>query len=756
MPKKKTKKKSTARKSKASLTTGKNKLRAENFLVELGTEELPPKSLKHLSESFGQLFFDGLLKAGLLQESHKGYENFATPRRLAVRVPGVLNRQLDRELERRGPALQAAYDIDGKPTPALLGFAKSCQVNPKQLERLETDKGAWLVHRSKEKGLSLDTLLPGILNEAIKKLPIPKRMRWSDLDAEFVRPVHWLVLLHGKKIVKANILSVHSGRCSEGHRFLGKPVNIPSPEKYESILEKQGKVIAGFARRRQLIQQKLQKLEKTVAPGRKIGRIYADEGDGLKAIFPAQANMEMAENARFCLGDSNLLDEVTSLVEFPEVYLGEFDQVFLDVPIECLTISMKQHQKYFPVFSGKAELLPRFAVVSNLKPRTPRYIVEGNEKVLRARLSDAKFFFDQDKKIRLEARVNGLRHVMYHKKLGSQLDRINRLKKLAREIAVRLDGNKLTKNVDLAERAALLCKADLLTGMVGEFPELQGIMGKYYARHDGEPDVVADAVETHYYPRFAGDALPKGKVAQALALADKLDTLAGIFWAGEIPTGDKDPYGLRRTALGALRILVEGELDLNLMDLLVKATEGYDWKIDISVPRQVREFMMERLRGYYHDAGISHDVFEAVLACKPERPFDFDKRVRAVMSFRKLKEAQSLTAANKRISNILKQGGTADWDHVSKQLLSAPEEIKLADKVAQLHRELTPLFESGEYTRIMKRLAELRPQVDDFFDKVMVMVDEEAVRDNRLALLDSLGKLFLRVADLSKLQGKTS
>ncbi|GMR18129.1 MAG: glycine--tRNA ligase subunit beta [Gammaproteobacteria bacterium] len=726
----------------------------DSLLVELGTEELPPKSLKRLSESFGQLFFDGLVKAGFISDTNKGYELFAAPRRLAVRVVGVIARQPDRKRERRGPALQAAFDSDGKPAKALLGFAKSCGVPVNKLERLETDKGVWMVHRTTEKGLAVDKLVPRILSDAIKKLPIAKRMRWSDLDAEFVRPVHWLVLLHGKNILKAEVLSVKSGRRSEGHRFMGKAVNIPTADKYESALERQGKVIASFSRRRALILDKIRELEKTIGSARHKARIYVDQATSLKSAFPEQKDITISENARFCLGDSALVDEVTSLVEFPEVYVGDFDKEFLEVPIECLSISMKQHQKYFPVFNDQAGLMPKFVVVSNIKPRSAKFVIEGNERVLRARLSDAKFFFDQDRKIKLETRVTDLRDVMYHRKLGSQLDRVNRLKKLAREIAVQLSGGRLSENVDLAERAAQLCKADLLTGMVREFPELQGIMGKYYARQDGESEIVAQAIESHYYPRFAGDNISQGIVAQSLALADKLDTLAGIFWAGEIPTGDKDPYGLRRLALGTLRILIEGKLDLNLMDLLVKAADGFSWKIDLTVPQQVRQFMLERLRAYYQDEGISHDVFESVLACKPDRPFDFDRRVRAVMAFRNLKEAESLTAANKRVSNILKQGGTADWDHVSKELLTDPAEINLFKQVNKFDKELAPVFADGDYTRAMKRLAELRPQVDNFFDEVMVMVDEEAVRDNRLALLDSMRKLFLRIADLSKLRGQ--
>lgn len=754
MPKKNTKKKAVKKKTATRKSpTKKADAAASELLVELGTEELPPKSLKALSQHFGRLFFEGLLNAAVVESGDTPYQVFATPRRLTVRVAKVLSRQPDRQVERRGPALQAAYDENGNPTKALLGFAKSCQVPETKLQRLETEKGTWLVHRSLEKGQPLAILVPDILNDVIKKLPIPKRMRWSDLDVEFVRPVHWLVLLHGKKLLKTELLSVTSGRRSQGHRFIGKPVMIPSADKYESLLERHGKVIADFDRRRQLIADKLQAFEKTIGTSKHRARIL-DQDLPLTKLFPGQKDQEICKNARFCLGDEALLDEVTALVEYPEVYLGKFDDEFLQVPIECLSISMKQHQKYFPVFDSEARLLPKFVIVSNLKPRSAKHIIEGNEKVLRARLSDAKFFFDQDRKVKLEAHVDALKEVTYHQKLGTQLDRVNRTKKLAREIAVRLEGGKLTRDVDYAERAAHLCKADLLTGMVGEFPELQGIMGKYYALLDGEPQMVADAIETHYYPRFAGDDLPNGTVAVALALADKLDTLAGIFWAGEIPTGDKDPYGLRRLALGALRILIERDLDLNLMDLLVKASEGFDWKIDLTVPHEVRKFMMERLRGYYHDAGITPDVFESVLVCKPDSPSDFDKRVRAVMAFGQLREAESLTAANKRVSNILKQANGTDELRLKTALLQEQSEKELAAQVELLGRELTPLFENGDYTPVMKRLAELRPKVDDFFDQVMVMAEDKAIRDNRLALLSNMRQLFLRVADLSKLQGQ--
>jgi glycyl-tRNA synthetase beta chain len=689
----------------------------DDLLIEIGTEELPPKALKRLSQSLYDNVIAGLEQAGLTTGKSINARHFAAPRRLAVMVPAVRAHQPDRQQERRGPAVQAAFDENGNPTRATEGFAKSCGVSTDKLDRLKTDKGEWLVYRHMEKGRAASELVPEILEQALKQLPIPKRMRWGDLDAEFVRPVHWLVLLHGSKVIPAELLATASGRKTRGHRFhANKTFSIKHAGDYEKSLRK-AFVLPDYARRQQKISAGAEKLA--------------------------------ARQGGVALIDPDLLDEVTSLVEWPEPILSGFDKAFLDVPAEALISTMQEHQKYFPVTDKRGKLLPYFITVSNIKSKQKARVREGNERVIRARFSDAKFFWDTDRKQRLDAHVERLKDVVFHVKLGSMHDKAVRTSRLSANVA-----GALNAIVATAERAGLLAKADLMTGMVYEFPDLQGIMGRYYAEHDGEDKEVAAAMEEQYKPRFAGDDLPASNAGRAVAIADKLDTLVGIFGVGEVPTGEKDPFALRRAALGVLRIIIEGKLEIDLMSLLKAATEGHaELPEPAKVPEQVYEFMMDRLRAYYADAGISHDVFEAVRACNPPEPLDFDRRVRAVMAFRKLKEAASLTAANKRIRNILKQGGeTTDWDHVSDVLLQEPAEKNLTAKVKSLASELSPLFDKGDYTTAMKKLAALRPQVDDFFDNVMVMVDEEAVRDNRLALLSSLEQLFLRVADLSRLQ----
>jgi glycyl-tRNA synthetase beta chain len=673
--------------------------------------------LRRLSEAFGQLLFEALEKAGLVTSASRDFRLFAAPRRLGLRLPGIRLQQPDRELERRGPALQAAYDKDGKPTRAAEGFAASCGTTVDKLERLVTDKGEWLVYRHHEKGRAASVLVPELLEEAIARLPIPKRMRWGSLDAEFVRPVHWLVLLHGDRLIRTELLSVTSGRMTRGHRFHApKAISIASPAAYEGILKRRGMVIADFGERREKIRAEVMKLA-----AKEGGRAHITE---------------------------DLLDEVASLVEWPEPLLGRFDTAFLDVPHEALVSTMQANQKYFPLVDNKGRMLPCFITVSNIRSKQKARVREGNERVLRARFSDAQFFWETDRKQTLASRVDALKDVVFHVRLGSVYDKVLRTQGLAAVVAQALGG----KAAD-AERAALLAKADLLSGMVGEFPELQGIMGRYYATHDGEPKEVASALEEQYRPRFAGDLLPHTATGRALALADKFDTLIGIFGIGEIPTGEKDPFALRRAALGALRIMIEGRLDLDLRAMLQAAARGFKtFTTNEQLVDQVYEFMLDRLRAYYADAGVRPDVFESVRACQPSRPHDFDLRVRAVTSFLKLKEAASLAAANKRIRNILKQDVQLDWDHVSEVLLQEPAEKALAKRVKALRKELEPLFVAGDYTDAMKKLAALKPEVDAFFDKVMVMVDEVAVRDNRLALLSGLSNLFLQVADLSRIQ----
>jgi glycyl-tRNA synthetase beta chain len=711
------KKKSVKKAARKKVARRKSVVTAADLLVEIGTEELPPKALRSLGEALGEKFLAALQQAQLLQDPGKPCKVFAAPRRLAVRVPAVRQRQPDQDQERRGPAVQAAFDEHGAPTRAAQGFAASCGVPVDQLQRVKTDKGEWLVYRQRQAGRPAAELVPDLLLQALGQLPIPRHMRWGDLDAEFVRPVHWLVLLHGERVLPAELLSVRAGRDTRGHRFHHpKALRLKQPHDYEAVLKKTGLVLADFGDRRERIRAGVMKLA-----AKEGGRAHIEE---------------------------QLLDEVASLVEWPEPLLGRFDSEFLDVPHEALVSTMQANQKYFPVVDNRNRLLPCFITVSNIRSRKKAVVREGNERVLRARFADAQFFWNTDRKLRLESRVDALKDVVFHVRLGSLYDKMERVRTLAGRIAEQLGGDRGD-----AERAAYLSKADLLSGMVGEFPELQGTMGRYYALHDGEAKTVAEAIEEHYWPRFAGDLVPPSTAGRALGIADRLDTLTGIFAVGEIPTGEKDPFALRRAALGALRTMIEGRLDLDLPALLAAAVEGHG-----SLPRageaahQVYEFMMDRLRAYYADAGVRHDVFEAVRACNPPRPFDFGLRVNAVMEFLKMKEAASLTAANKRIRNILKQGQQLEWDHVSEVLLQEPAEKALAKRVKALREELLPLFEGGDYTAAMKQLAALRPQVDDFFDSVMVMVDEEAVRDNRLALLSGMSDLFLRVADLSKLQ----
>ncbi|MBI3779187.1 MAG: glycine--tRNA ligase subunit beta [Gammaproteobacteria bacterium] len=688
------------------------------LLVELLTEELPPKALSRLMEAFSKNVFEGLKEKNFLAGVAES-QPYATPRRLAVLVSGVLDKQPDRVVERKGPAVNTALDTTGRPTPALLGFARSCGVDVTKLEKRPGDKSEYFVYSSKQKGEPLKQHLAAIVEAALKKLPIPKVMRWGSGEAQFVRPVHYVVLLYGKKVVSGTVLGIKSGNKTLGHRFLGKGlITIKQARDYEKVLKQSGKVIASFDARREVITKALDAAAKKLA-----------------------ADWNLGKNAE-------LVDEVTSLVEYPVVLAGGFDQAFLEVPKECLVISMQQHQKYFPLVDKDGKLLPRFLFVSNMKAANPKEIVHGNERVLRARLSDAKFFYDQDRKTRLADRLPRLANVVYHNKLGSQLERVQRLEKLSGKIAQLLKADRAH-----AERAAQLSKADLLTEMVGEFPELQGIMGRYYAKYDHEPTVVADAVEQHYWPRTAGGELPKQPIAVCVALADKLDTLVGIYGIGLVPTGEKDPFGLRRAALGVVRILVEKSLALDVKDLLASARSQFpNGVIADGVAQDLHGFMLERLKPYLREKGFEADEIDAVVSLNPARLDQALPRLKALREFRALPEAQALAAANKRIRNILRQAGGTPPDAPDAALLKEPAERKLAEEVQALDAQVAPLLKAGDYTQALKRLAGLRPTVDEFFDKVMVMVDDAAVRNNRLALLNRLGNLFLNVADISRLQ----
>ena len=688
---------------------------ARDLLIEIGTEELPPKALKKLSAAFAAGIEDGFKKVGLSQGPMK---TFATPRRLAVLVSQLATQQADKEVVRRGPAITAAFKEDGCATPAALGFAKSCGVTVEQLEKLEAAEGAWLVFRKQEKGQATTALIPRIVDAALAQLPIPKRMRWGALTAEFVRPVHWVILLFGDQVVDAEILSVRSGRETRGHRFLcEKSLYVGEPAAYEPQLETEGHVVPDFAKRREAVRGQI--LEAAAQLG------------GTAVI------------------DEDLLDEVTSMVEWPAAVTGNFEQRFLDVPSEALISTMKGNQKYFHVVDKAGNLLPHFITLANIPSRDIAAVRAGNERVVRPRLTDAAFFWNQDRKHKLADHLDALKSVVFQNKLGSLFDKSLRVAKLAAEI-----GTALGAEPAHCERAAMLSKCDLLSHMVGEFPELQGIMGRYYARHDGEPGDIAAALDEQYQPRFAGDTLPATGVGQALAIADKIDTLVGIFGIGQAPTGDKDPFALRRAALGVLRIAIERRLELDLVKLLESAQSILGAKVAAkNAAAQVYDFMMERLRAYYSDAGIHVDEFDAVIAMRPSQPFDFDRRVRAVGAFRKLPEAESLAAANKRIANILKQAGNAPAGALNAAHLKEAAEQALAGKVSSVRAEVEPLFAARDYEGALKKLAALRSTVDAFFDKVMVMVDDVDVRNNRLCLLNDLRNLFLRVADVSRLQG---
>ena len=682
---------------------------AASLLVEILTEELPPRSLRQLSEAFGHRLLNDLIKRQLKLREPAGTSIFATPRRLAVLIPDVETQAEDRETEVTGPPAKA-------PAEAIAGFAKKHGVTAESLERRSTPKGEVVVARLKIKGLVLAQVLPGLVEEALKALPIPKVMRWGDGEAQFVRPVHGLVMLHGPNVIPGSVLGLRSGNRTRGHRFMGKgEVALGDAQEYERRLREDGMVIASFAERRTQIERAL-KAE------------AARHNAGLGAY-------------------EELLDEVTALVEHPSVYVGGFDAAFLEVPQECLILTMRQNQKYFPLFDSAGKLTPRFLIVSNMKVADPRHIIGGNERVVRPRLEDARFFYNQDRKVRLESRVQQLASVVYHNKLGSQLDRVKRIQRLAGDIA-----RKLKSDGAAAERAAWLAKADLTTGMVGEFPELQGVMGRYYALHDREPTIIADAIEAHYRPRFAGGRLPEGAVASAVALADKLDALAGLFGVGQLPTGEKDPFGLRRAALGVVRILVEGKLPLSLRELVDAAFAGYGGKVK-PAPEQLQAFILERFAGYLREHEFSTLQVDAVLSQNPVRLDVVPQQLEAVKAFQALPEADSLAAANKRVANILRQAeakGEA-FSTAERKALKEPAEVALFSALESTRGSAMPMLERGDFTGYLKSFAVLKKPVDAFFDTVMVMAKEDALRRNRLALLRELRDAMNRVADISKL-----
>ncbi|MBI3343347.1 MAG: glycine--tRNA ligase subunit beta [Gammaproteobacteria bacterium] len=716
----------------------------DSLLIELLTEELPPKSLIKLSQAFCQGIFEGLKGQGFVaaDADYAGFvSEFATPRRLGVLVKDVAHKQSERIIERKGPALASAYDQNEKPTPALIGFAKSCGVEISALQKQSDKKGEHFVFRAKQPGEMLEKHLAGIVASVIKKLPVAKLMRWGGSEVEFVRPVHGLMMLHGKKIVHGEVLGQKSSNTTSGHRFLsGGDIVIAKADDYERMLEEQGNVVASFEKRKQAVAEQIKEKEREL-------EACVITHDNIAEFKESVIDDKMKVIHEIMTARDALCEEVTALIEYPTAYVGGFSEEFLVVPAECLILSMRQHQRYFPIFGRDAELQARFLFISNQKTDQPENIIHGNERVLRARLSDAKFFFEQDKKTKLEERVPKLANVVYHNKLGSQLQRVERIRKLAVAIAERLKEIKFAADIKHVERAAYLCKADLLTDMVGEFPELQGVMGYYYALHDGEAPQVAEAIREHY------ERVSVSAVGICVGLADKLDTLVGIYGIGLIPTGDKDPFGLRRAALGVLRTLVENKLALNLMQLLEIAEGQFPSDlIEKDTVSKLYDFMLERLKPYLREQEYRHDEIEAVLSLRPTRMDWIVPRLKAIQEFRKMPEAESLAAANKRIRNILKQAQREPMEIVNASLLKQDEEKHLAQHLALLEAEVMPLIHHGEYTQALKHLASLRPAVDAFFDKVMVMAEDAALRDNRLALLTKLEGLFMRVADISKLQ----
>ena len=686
----------------------------KTFLVEIGTEELPPKALRNLAESFAAQVTAELDNAGL---AHGEVSWYAAPRRLALKVASLSAAQPDREVEKRGPAIAAAFDASGAPTKAAEGWARGCGITVDQAERLKTDKGEWLMYRAHVLGESAQALLPAMIANALAKLPVPKLMRWGDSDVQFVRPVHTVTLLLGDELIPATILGIPSGRTLRGHRFMGEPeITIDNADQYPQILETRGKVMADYDARKAKIKADAE------AAARQIG-----------------GNADLSDS---------LLEEVTSLVEWPVVLTATFEEKFLAVPAEALVYTMKGDQKYFPVYDNDGKLLPHFIFVANIESRDPQQIISGNEKVVRPRLADAEFFFNTDRKKRLEDNLPRLETVLFQQQLGTLRDKTDRIQALAGWIA-----GQIGADVNLATRAGLLSKCDLMTNMVFEFTDTQGVMGMHYARHDGEAEEVAVALNEQYQPRFAGDDLPASPVACALAIADKMDTLAGIFGIGQHPKGDKDPFALRRAALGVLRIIVEKRLPLDLQTLTEEAVRLYGSKLtNAKVVDEVIDFMLGRFRAWYQEEGHSVDTIQAVLARRPTRPADFDARMKAVSHFRTLEEAAALAAANKRVSNILAKATEPLNDRVQASLLKENEEIKLATFVTALESKLQPWFAEGRYQDALIELAQLREAVDNFFDKVMVNADDQAVRINRLTLLAKLRALFLQVADISLLQ----
>ena len=688
----------------------------DDFLVEIGTEELPPKALRSLMEAFGEKLTAAVDDAGLARGEVLAY---ASPRRLSVCIAKLERRQDDRTIEQKGPPIKIAFDGDDKPTPAALAFAKKCGVEVSALGREKTEKGEWLSFSSVEPGLTAAELMPNLIEQALAALPIPRRMRWGDSDTEFVRPVHWVVMLHGGDCIRSQVMGVEAGDESRGHRFhCAGPVKIPSAAEYLGALENEGFVIADFVRRRELVRS------------------------GVDAAAAAAGGQ--------VVDGESLYDEVAALVEWPVPVLGSFDESFLLLPREVVISTLTGHQRYFPVSDANGDLLPKFITVANIESKDPDQVRDGNERVIRPRLADATFFWDTDRKKSLDRRRETLREVVYQRGLGSLFDKSQRIATLTTWLAKTIGADKTT-----ALRAAELAKCDLLTGLVGEFPELQGTMGRYYALSDGESPEIAAAIGEQYLPRFAGDDLPVSAVGQALAVADKMDSLAGVFSIGKKPSGNRDPFGLRRAALGVVRILVERGLDIDLQVLIGKAVALQpESKLSADeVSSDLYAFISDRLRRYFldRDTGLATETFEAVMLRHPASLVDFDRRLAAVQTFARLEQAASLAAANKRIANILRKAGDPEGLSVDKKLFQEEAERALQNALDSARKKVSPMLKTRAYAEVLNELADLRDPIDRFFDDVMVMAEDEALRNNRLALLGELRALFLHVADISRL-----
>ncbi|MEW6984183.1 glycine--tRNA ligase subunit beta [Colwelliaceae bacterium 6471] len=688
-------------------------MNTDTLLIEVGTEELPPKSLKSLATIFCEQIKSQLELAGL---DYSDIEWFATPRRLAIKVKQLEDKQQDKIVEKRGPAVNVAFDDAGNPSKAAEGWARSNGITVDQAERLVTDKGEWLLHKATQNGKTIAELIPDMVAHALAKLPIPKPMRWGNSRIQFIRPVHTLTMLYGDQIISGDILGVSANNLVTGHRFHHHGfVTLKHADDYESAL-KEAHVIVSYQERQAIIASQIK-----------------DAASALQGT---------------ALVDDELLEEVTSLVEWPVVLVGSFDKDFLMVPPEPLIYSMKDHQKYFPVKDAQGNLLNQFIFVTNIESKDPQQVIAGNEKVIRPRLADAEFFYKTDKKQSLEQRLSSLDNVLFQKQLGTLKAKSERIAQMSHFIA-----DKIGDNGQDAYRAGLLSKTDLMSDMVLEFPQVQGVMGKYYARHDGESESIAQALEDQYRPRFAGDSLPEAHLGCAVAIADKIDTLVGIFGINQPPKGDKDPFALRRAAIGLIRIIIEKQLDLDIRDLITKSVALYGDKLtNQETEQQVVDFILGRFRAHYQEQKVSVDVIQAVLANSPTAPLDFDKRVSAVKHFKMMAEAETLAAANKRVGNILAKFDGDLFTEFNSSIATEQAEITLAETFASISEKIAPLQAAKDYQAVLTELSQIKQPIDTFFDSVMVMADDENVKTNRLTLLNEIRNSFLAIADISLLQ----